>query len=79
MTQRPDAGGGVDEEEGIYGKFSEAQRELFGMIVEHVKSADDSCFHKAGKTMLSISCPKRAFVYVRPVKKGLALWRCGYR
>jgi len=72
--KRPDKGDGDDEGENIYALLEESQKRLFDKIVEHIKGVDDSCFYKAGKTLLSIYSPKRAFIYVKPMKKMLELW-----
>lgn len=62
----------IGQDESI--SLDEIQKELFNKLVEVVKSINDSSFYNAGKTLLSIYSPQRAFIYVKPMKKALGLW-----
>jgi len=38
--------------------------ELFNALAGHIKSLDEECFYRIGKTTISFHCPERAFLYV---------------
>ena len=47
-------------------QVQETPRKIFRKLLEYVKSLNDNCFYKVGKTSVSIYCPKRVFLYLYP-------------
>jgi len=69
--ERPDA---VIEDNDIDKWFDKFQvkdkpRKIFHKLSEYVKSLDESCFYKIGKTNVSFYCPERVFILLFPREK----------
>jgi len=47
-------------------KFTETPRKIFYKLLDYIKSFDEACFYKVGKTAVSIYCPERVFLYLYP-------------
>ena len=72
-TKRPDEpnGGGGDRDIDTWFdkyKMQENPRKIFHKLLKSVKSLDEACFYKVGKTNVSLYSPKRVFLYLYPRK-----------
>ena len=59
--------------EGRLEKYPPKIKELFNLLDQEIKSISDDIWRKVGTTLLSYSCPKRTFIYVRFQKQGVKL------
>jgi TusA-related sulfurtransferase len=48
-------------------------RGLFQSLADHVKSVDEQCFYRVGKTAISFYSPERTFIHVHPRQSKLRL------
>lgn len=48
-------------------------RGLFQSLADHVKSVDEQCFYRVGKTAISFYSPERTFIHVHPRQNKLRL------
>lgn len=76
--KRPDKhdGGGNDKDINTWFdkyQMQKAPRKIFTKLYEYLKSTDEACFYKVGKSCVSLYCPKRVFVYLWPRKTMLRL------
>ena len=53
--------------------MTQTPRKIFYEMLSHIKSIDDACFYKVGKTNVSIYSPRRVFIYLFPRKSILRL------
>jgi len=44
----------------------ETPRQIFYKLSDYIKSLNEACFYKVGKTTVSFYCPQRVFVYLWP-------------
>ncbi|NLH43176.1 MAG: hypothetical protein GX448_15155 [Planctomycetes bacterium] len=76
--RRPDEPVGGEEGEDLDVWFDQHEvqdriRGLFQSLAEHVKSVDEQCFFRVGKTTISFYSPERTFIYVQPRQNKLRL------
>ncbi len=76
--RRPDevVGGKEGEDLDVWFDEHEVQdriRGLFQSLVEHVKSVDEQCFFRVGKSAISFYSPERTFIHVQPRQSRLRL------
>jgi len=64
----PDGGGNEKDINNWFDKYrmQESPRKIFHKLLKYVKSLDEACFYKVGKTNVSFYSPKRVFLYLSP-------------
>ncbi len=72
---RPEAVIGGDDIDTWFDKFKvkDKPRKIFHRLLKYIKSLDEACFYKVGKTNVSFYCPERVFILLFPRKSLLRM------